>query len=385
MKINTKDTLFRACANLLLVFGLLGLSMALVPSSAEASAAFPSSQFQIQATGTDLCVDIPGNNARAGADLWLWKCNGTAAQAFAFKDGRIVNPSSGLCLDVENNGRIGAAVQVAKCVGKDSRWHNAQAWRIHGRDLAVPGDRCLDAAGTHNSIRAEKHLEVNTCGYPAKNFRVISTGGTTLPPQPPAPPVSGSLVKAIVTAAEAEHDRWSLPNGRRYTERDSWATPVLRSYYDAAGWSPWNKRSDWKTYYAWSAAYISYVMQKAGATDFHASFRHFDYIKAGLNTSGSFRTLDPARTAVKVGDLVCSHRHSGKITYASVKRIAAKNDSIKTHCDVVVVVGSKSIQVLGGNTADQVDKYGGHTVGRKWFRTTNGILNKGKWIGVIRP
>ena len=369
----------------LMILIVMGLSVAFVPQTAVASESFPSGNFQIQATGHNLCVDIPRNDAHAGADLWLWSCNGTVAQTFTYSNGRVINPASGLCLDVENNGGTLAKVQVSKCVGKDSRWNNAQAWRVHGRDLAVPGDRCLDVAGPHSAVAAKQATVINQCGYPAKNFKLVQVdGGSTVTPTPPKKD-SSNLVKSIVTAAEKEHDRWSIRKGTRYTERDRWATPVLREYYDAAGWAPWNKRSDWKSYYAWSAAYISYVMQQAGAGDFTSSHRHFDYIKAGFSNTGSFRSLDPATTVVQAGDLVCTHRHKSTFSYASVKNVAARGETLKTHCDVVVVAGTKSVQVLGGNVGDPTDGYSYHTVGRNWFRTTNGILNKGKWIAVIRP
>ena len=169
--IHTKTV--RAIVMMFITIGLFGLNAAAMPETAEAASSFPSGKFQIQATGHNVCVDIPGNNAYGGADLQMYRCNQTAAQTFTYSNGRVINPASGLCLDVEGNGGAGANTQVSTCVGKDSRWNNAQAWKVHGRDLAVPGGRCLDVAGPHSAVSSGKSVVTNQCGYPAKNFKLV--------------------------------------------------------------------------------------------------------------------------------------------------------------------------------------------------------------------
>ena len=218
----------------LVVLGTFGLTLSLMPNDAGASSAFPSDTFQIQATGHNLCVDIPGNNAVAMQDLWLWECNQSEAQVFVYQNGRIINHASGLCLDVEGNGRAGADVQVADCVDASSRWNNAQAWSISGRDLAVPGDRCLDVAGGHDEVAAEKHIEVNHCGYDAKNFKVKSINGSTTPP--PEEGIATDRQMNVRIGPSAKHFRVaSLPAGA--------IKPKCAVVVDGTAWY---RLSDWR-------------------------------------------------------------------------------------------------------------------------------------------
>jgi hypothetical protein len=105
-------------------------------------------------------------------------------------------------------------------------------------------------------------------------------------------------------------------------------------------------------YYAWSAAFISYVMRTAGAgTRFPYAPSHSVYINIAKDMKLG-RTSGWAIVAERVddyapvpGDLICFWRSSRRpLTYESlpVRRFAA-------HCDIVVNVGKQQIGVIGGN------------------------------------
>ena len=66
--------------------------------------------------------------------------------------------------------------------------------------------------------------------------------------------------------------------------------------------------------YAWSAAFISYIMRMGGAgTRFPSSPSHFTYINAAAQATGEDRSLvvhaePPNRYAPRLGDLICTGR-----------------------------------------------------------------------------
>ncbi|WP_050886787.1 DUF2272 domain-containing protein [Bradyrhizobium sp. ORS 285] len=107
----------------------------------------------------------------------------------------------------------------------------------------------------------------------------------------------------------------------------------------------------------WSAAFISWVMRKAGAGDrFHYSPQHSIYIfrakndlRLGTPNAGYYcyqlREMKP-----KVGDLVCWARRAG-IDYEH-----QNGGDYPGHCDLVVEVGANEVQVVGGNVGNSVTK-----------------------------
>ncbi len=109
--------------------------------------------------------------------------------------------------------------------------------------------------------------------------------------------------------------------------------------------------------YAWSAAFISYVMRIAGAgPSFPYSASHADYIDIAKQqrlgqTSGWLVTAErPSDYAPQPGDLICEGRVSGRpLTYDDLP--AAR---FPAHCDIVVGASPGWIQVIGGNVDDAV-------------------------------
>ncbi len=109
--------------------------------------------------------------------------------------------------------------------------------------------------------------------------------------------------------------------------------------------------------YAWSAAFISYVMRIAGAGPrFLYSPAHSDYINAAREmatapTLGWIVTAErPEAYAPRPGDLICMGRgRSGSLRYDDLPA-----GSFPAHCDIVVRVVPNQIAVVGGNVDDAV-------------------------------
>lgn len=108
----------------------------------------------------------------------------------------------------------------------------------------------------------------------------------------------------------------------------------------------------------WSAAFISWVMKKAGAGDrFKRSARHSVYIRDAIqkrktnDSSAAFKGYRLNEVVPQVGDLVCASRGSdaGKVGYDTTRDYEA-------HCDIVVATQPGKIEVIGGNVSDSVSK-----------------------------
>ncbi|WP_240775374.1 DUF2272 domain-containing protein [Neokomagataea tanensis] len=111
--------------------------------------------------------------------------------------------------------------------------------------------------------------------------------------------------------------------------------------------------------YAWSAAFISYVMRVAGANErFPYSPNHSTYINAAA--SGQFSGLTahaPGSYAPKIGDLVCVGRgHSRSVTFSMLPT----SYGFPAHCGIVTATGQNAqpfgneLSIIGGNVDDTV-------------------------------
>ena len=110
----------------------------------------------------------------------------------------------------------------------------------------------------------------------------------------------------------------------------------------------------------WSAAFISWVMVRAGVPGFNASPRHIDYIRAAYNGSAPYRLADPATEKPAVGDMLCFLRdRSQTLSYSGLVQ-ALGNGSVghwKSHCEVVVSAnmgGDRTLYLIGGNVMNTV-------------------------------
>ncbi len=110
-------------------------------------------------------------------------------------------------------------------------------------------------------------------------------------------------------------------------------------------------------HYAWSAAFISYIMRVAGAGDrFPYGAAHADYInaaKAQADAGGGPLVVTAERIdryAPQPGDLICLGRSSSRaLTYDDLP-----TGSFPGHCDFVVAAAPGQLTVVGGNVDDTV-------------------------------
>lgn len=103
--------------------------------------------------------------------------------------------------------------------------------------------------------------------------------------------------------------------------------------------------------YAWSAAFISYVMRSAGAaTRFPYSPAHHTYIDLARTGGGwAVSAQAPNSYAPSVGDLICASRTRRPLHYADLP-----GGVYAAHCDIVVGGAPGLLSVVGGNVDDAV-------------------------------
>lgn len=128
--------------------------------------------------------------------------------------------------------------------------------------------------------------------------------------------------------------------------------------------------------FAWSAAFISYVMRIAGAgQNFPYAPDHAYYINYAARASmGKIANPlliaeNPANYAPRLGDLVCFGRgHADNLTFADLPT----THSFPAHCSIAVAGAADQISVIGGNVEDAVTLQHVPTnnaglVGAPWF------------------
>jgi hypothetical protein len=113
---------------------------------------------------------------------------------------------------------------------------------------------------------------------------------------------------------------------------------------------------------AWSAAFISYLMDKAGldARQFRFASAHWQYVQRALQQPDgyAYRACDPRTTVPAVGDLLCYSRGAPLLKDFAAWRSAALQPGFAApaHCEVVVEVDTdaRKIETVGGNVVQSV-------------------------------
>jgi hypothetical protein len=142
--------------------------------------------------------------------------------------------------------------------------------------------------------------------------------------------------------------------------------------------------------YAWSAAFVSYVMRIAGAgARFPYSASHSDYIDnakqmaLGQTTAWLISAERPEGYAPMPGDLICIGRSSARdLRYDDLPA-----GHFPAHCDIVVDnVAAGQITVVGGNVDDAVTlKHVPVTLDGKLAAPDGQILDpRYRWMVVLR-
>ncbi len=104
----------------------------------------------------------------------------------------------------------------------------------------------------------------------------------------------------------------------------------------------------------WSAAFISWVMQTAGAPDFTPDPAHADYLRASLERRPE-SVVDLAIYEPVAGDLICAGRGSGpRDAPEFLRRLREERNFFPSHCDIIVDVGPDALTLIGGNVKNAV-------------------------------
>ncbi|HWB49777.1 MAG TPA: DUF2272 domain-containing protein [Stellaceae bacterium] len=104
--------------------------------------------------------------------------------------------------------------------------------------------------------------------------------------------------------------------------------------------------------FAWSAAFIDYVMRIAGAgSRFPYSASHSDYINAAARRQAGVLTAMPlTQYPPQPGDLICLWRANHPVTFQDLPTPS----HFPGHCDIVVAQHPGSLDVIGGNVDNAV-------------------------------
>ena len=106
-------------------------------------------------------------------------------------------------------------------------------------------------------------------------------------------------------------------------------------------------------HYAWSAAFISYVMRVAGAgSRFPYAPNHSTYInEAVAGGAPALRAWSPASYAPALGDIICAGRGAGaRVRFDDLPT----SYGFPAHCAIVVARDAGQLSVIGGNVDDAV-------------------------------
>lgn len=111
----------------------------------------------------------------------------------------------------------------------------------------------------------------------------------------------------------------------------------------------------------WSAAFVSFVMARAGLPGFTASASHIDFIReAYRNPQASPYVLsDPNASVPAPGDLLCFSRARDVIGAQGFREMleSGSSDGLNMHCDIVVAAspgGDGKLYLVGGNVLQGV-------------------------------
>jgi hypothetical protein len=172
-------------------------------------------------------------------------------------------------------------------------------------------------------------------------------GGTT----------SGGFAARAVHAALSEMEKFARRGGNVVRETQDPLSARVLEYFRFVGRSDITDPSA----EAWSAAFISFVMSKAGATatTFPFSAGHSRYILSALanrianRDNASLVYFDRHEMAPRVGDLVGFSRQASVQNRADLERLLP-DTFFKSHTDLVVDVSPGKIKTIGGNLSQSI-------------------------------
>lgn len=159
--------------------------------------------------------------------------------------------------------------------------------------------------------------------------------------------------RQVIFQANAEVDKW-----KPYSELDAATAEIIKQYWaDGVGLNFTSEQimsADFQNTWAWSAAFVSWIIKASGGETFPVHQTHAHYIMTTtnnrFNNAGDFKAYSTEESKPELADIVCKRRGSSDATYGDVHA----GDTL--HCDIVVDVNDDSIEVVGGNINNKVEK-----------------------------
>jgi hypothetical protein len=159
-----------------------------------------------------------------------------------------------------------------------------------------------------------------------------------------------AFARKLAATAEEQHTKFHMVD-----EGDPALCKQIQKYWTEIGLKFQNC-----TKVAWSAVFVSWCVQKAGATrdEFtfaagHAKFVH-KAIQNALAGTGVFRGRRITEHRPDVGDIIHNNRNGDTFDFD----FARKNDKYESHSAIVVEVGSDAVGryalTIGGNEGDSI-------------------------------
>ena len=178
-------------------------------------------------------------------------------------------------------------------------------------------------------------------------------------------------VEALLMQCVSEWIRFD--RGRGPENAKPWRQRV-GEMWAARGYKDW----DGVTKKPWSAAFISWVIERAGYTDFLFAVGHAKYIQQAIHRreigeNGPFWGFRLNEHKPQLGDIVCIDRSNQGIDYD----YAEDHDRYDSHCDIIVQLRPDSVRTIGGNTGQSEFGHNGSVAMKTMPLDANGFLTAG--------
>ena len=161
--------------------------------------------------------------------------------------------------------------------------------------------------------------------------------------------MTSTFCNKLAGIAETEHHRYHLIH-----EADDPLRTQIKAYWAAAGLDPQPVSE------AWSAAFVSWCVEQAGATaaEFKFSSAHSKFVHKAIADAaagiGVFHGIDPATAKPGVGDIIQNNRGGRTYDFAHAKA----NKNYKSHSAIVIETGTDRLGryalTVGGNESDSI-------------------------------
>mgnify|MGYP003635363737 CR=1 FL=1 len=182
--------------------------------------------------------------------------------------------------------------------------------------------------------------------------------------------------RQVVFQANTEADKWL-----NYNENSPEIGSIINQYWcEGVGMCNFSDSQvisqGFNDEYPWSAAFISWVMKSTGSDSFPTNASHSNYviettINREVNEDDEFTAWDINEQRPMPSDIVCKRRLDSTATYGNVP------SGTPLHCDIVTSVSKNSIEVIGGNINNKVER-------KTISLNQDGFVNESKYFVIIK-